>query len=162
MAHDIFAKFEGIDGESTDSKHSKEIEVLSVSFNVVQPISGTVSSSGSLSSARAEFSEVSIAKLYDIASAKLFEHCATGQHIPSVTLSFHRAAGDKAQYLEIKLTDVLVSGYSVGGSTGGEVPTEQVSLIYGKIEKKYTKYDTKGASSGNASAAWDRIKNEKA
>lgn len=36
MAHDIFLKINGIDGESKDATHQNEIEVLSWSWNVSQ------------------------------------------------------------------------------------------------------------------------------
>ena len=44
MAFDAFIKLDGIAGESTDSKHKGEIEVLSFSWNIKQPI--TISSDG--------------------------------------------------------------------------------------------------------------------
>ena len=37
MAYDSFLKIEGIKGESLDSKHKDEIEVLSFSWGATQP-----------------------------------------------------------------------------------------------------------------------------
>ena len=39
MAYDAFLKIATIDGESTDSKHEKWIEVLSYSWGASQPLS---------------------------------------------------------------------------------------------------------------------------
>lgn len=162
MAYDVFLKIEGIKGESTDDKHKDEIELLSFSFGVSQPISGTISSAGSISASKADFSDISFMHYYDLASPKLFEACATGQHIPSVTLTCHRATGNKEKYLEYKLTDVLVSSVQTSGAAGGEdVPTESVSLAFGKIEITYTKLGADGKAAGNASSGWDRLKNVK-
>jgi len=43
MAFDAFLKIEGIDGESTDDKHKKEIEVLSYHWSIAQTRSGSAS-----------------------------------------------------------------------------------------------------------------------
>lgn len=162
MAYDIFLKIDGIPGESTDDKHKDEIEILSYGFGVSQPISGTVSSSGSMSASKADFTDISFMHSYDIASPKLFESCSTGKHIPSAVLSLHRATGNKEKYLEIKLSDVLVSSVQISGSGGGDdVPTESFTLAFGKVEITYTKLGTDGKAAGNASAGWDRIKNVK-
>ncbi|TKD47277.1 Hcp family type VI secretion system effector [Azotobacter chroococcum] len=161
MASDAFIKFEGIEGESTDDKYPKWIEVYSYSFGASQSLSATASSSGSLSSARVDIQDFSFTHDLDLASAKLFEYCCTGKSIPKVTVSINRASGDtKQQYQEYILTDVIVSSISIGGSTGN-VPTESISLAFGKIETKYTKLDATGKMAGNSSAGWDRKANKK-
>ena len=41
----------------------------------------------------------------------------TGKHLHEVTLELCRATGSKATYMQYKMTDVIVSSYSVGGSS---------------------------------------------
>ena len=65
MASDMFLKVDGIDGESSDDKHSGEIEVLSYSWGVRQQRSGSASSAGNLSTGRADFQDFSIVKAID-------------------------------------------------------------------------------------------------
>ena len=52
MPSDVFLKVDGVEGESSDSKHKNEIEVLSFSWGVTQAITGTVSSSGTFTGQR--------------------------------------------------------------------------------------------------------------
>jgi type VI secretion system secreted protein Hcp len=165
MAFDCFLKVDGIDGESTDSKHSKWIEVLSFSTGMNQPVSAVQSSAGGATSARVNMQDFSIVKHIDISSPKLAEACCTGKHFPAITVELCRAGGDKLKYMEYKLTNAIVSSISGGGTPGGadDVPTESVSFNFGKIEWTYTQQKrADGGGGGNASALWDLEKNTNA
>jgi type VI secretion system secreted protein Hcp len=164
MAFDAFMKIDGIEGESNDSKHKGELEVLSYSFGVSQAITGTVSSTGTFTGQRADHAPLTFHKHLDKASPKLKAACAGGDHLKSAVLTLCRAAGDKQPYMEYKLSDVLVSSYRIGGSSQGEgpVPVEEVSLVYGKIEYKYTVIGIDGKAAGNVSAGWNLKENKKA
>ncbi|MNG04188.1 hypothetical protein D3C84_873010 [compost metagenome] len=98
----------------------------------------------------------------DLASVKLFEYCCNGKVIPKVTVTLNRSGGDKHTYMEYKLSDVLISSVSRGGDTqsSSDVPTECVSLAFGKIEMKYTKVGVDGKPAGNMSATWDLKSNK--
>jgi len=58
-AFDAFLKIEGVSAESTDVTQKDWIEVLSYSWGVSQPASGSASSGGGRSAERADFSEFS-------------------------------------------------------------------------------------------------------
>jgi len=107
-----------------------------VAFNVlawgVSP-QGTGQSSGA-GGGRKSVSDLRITKVVDKASAKLFQACATGQHIKQATLVVRKAGGKP--YLTIKLDNVLVSSYQQSNGAGGK-PTESISLNFTKIEYKY-------------------------
>jgi len=155
MATDSFLKIEGIKGESTDDKHKDWMEILSFSWGVSQMASASASTVGGGTSARADFQDLSIVKTMDSASPLLFKNCAIGKHITEVLLSLNRSGGNKEQYMEYKLTNVVITSVSVGGGGGGE-PTESISLNYGKIEQTYTKQKrADGTSAGNVPAGWD-------
>jgi type VI secretion system secreted protein Hcp len=164
MAFDAFLKIEGIPGESTDDKHKDWIEVLSYHHNMHQNPSGRVSSEGGATSGRVNMGDLMIVKRLDIASPKLAEYCCTGQHIPSVKLEICRAGGDKLKYMEYKLGQVIISSYSPGGTThgGDEVPLEEISFNFGKIEWTYQQQKrATGQAGGNASSGWDLTLNKK-
>lgn len=163
MAFDAFIQLEGIKGESTDDKHPDWVEISSYSFGASQDRSGSASSAGNLSSARVNVQDFIFNHNLDLASPKLFEYCCTGQVIPKVTVNLNRSSGDKAKYLEYKMSDVLVSSISRGGSSqsGGDVPAESVSLSFGKLEMTYTKIGMDGKPAGNTSAGWDLKINKK-
>jgi len=80
MAVDMYMKIEGTDGESTDSKHEKWIEVSSYSHGLSQPISGA-SGTGGRTGGRADFQDFSITKVLDAASTDLNIKCAKGEHL---------------------------------------------------------------------------------
>jgi type VI secretion system secreted protein Hcp len=148
MAADFFLKIEGPDvkGESRDSELKDQIELLSWTFGASQPGSARSTSGGP--SGRVELHELSVTKLADKATPPLFLNCAKGQIFKTVTLSIRKATGDgKSQkpYMVIKLENVLISGYQIGGSDGGQAPVENISLNYTKITYDYKLQDaTKG------------------
>ena len=162
MAFDAFLKVGDVEGESTDDKHKGWIEILSYNQQITQPTSGSMSSGGGISAERANFQNFSIVKALDKASPKLALACSNGQHYPEVTVQLCRATENKAQYMEYKMEDVLVTKYSPGGSSsGGEaLPVEEVSFAFGKITWIYTELDHKtGQSKGNLDTHWDLTTN---
>lgn len=163
MAFDSFLKISTIPGESTDDKHKDWIEILSFSWGVSQPSSGAASTGGARSAERCNHQDLSLVKVLDKASPKLFLACCKGEHIPEIKLELCRAAGDKTKYMEYKLTDVIVSSVRPGGSAhGGEsLPLEEVSFNYGKIELTYTATDHKtGKPAGDVKANWSLVENK--
>jgi type VI secretion system secreted protein Hcp len=163
MPFDAFLKIDGVDGESNDSKHKGEIEVLSYSWGVTQAITGSASSTGTFSGQRCDIAPLSIVKQLDKASAKLFQACAAGDHFASALLTLSRAGGDKQPYMEYKFSDVLVSSVRVGGAGAGEggVPSEEIALVFGKCELKYTQIGNDGKPAGNQTGGWDLKENKK-
>jgi len=161
MAFDAFLQIDGIDGESTDAKHTNWIEVLSYNWGVTQPASGSASTSGGATAERANFHDFSIMKTLDKASPKLALACSSGTHIKKVTLELCRAGGDKLKYMEYKMEECIVSSCSESGS-GGSDPTESISFNYGKIEWTYTQQKrTDGSGGGQVAAGWDLRSNKK-
>ena len=163
MAFDAFLKIDGIPGESQDSKHKDQVEILSFHWGVSQTASGSSSSGGARSAERANLSDLSIVKTLDKASPKLFLNCCNGTHIKEVTLTLWRATGDKTKYMEYKLSDVLVSSVRPGGSahSGDSLPLEEVSFNYGKIDLVYTATDHKtGKAAGDVKAHWSVVENK--
>ena len=162
MPFDAFLKVDGLEGESSDSKHKNEIEVLSFSWGVTQAITGTVSSSGTFTGQRADLTPLMIQKLFDKASPKAAQACAAGDHFASAVLTLCRASGDKQPYMEYKLGDILISSVQVGGAGEGGVPTESWSLHYSKIEMAYTQIGLDGKPKGKGAAVgWDLKANKK-
>lgn len=135
MATDVFMKIDGIEGESTDSKHKDEIEVRS--FSWAETNAATGASGGGRGAGKVSMSDLVITKDVDKSTPKLALACATGEHIPEATLTVRRAGGEQQEYLTIKLADCFVTSYQMSGSDGGVVPSESFSLNYTKIEWEY-------------------------
>jgi len=163
MPFDAFLKIDGVDAESSDSKHKGEIEILSFHWGVSQAITGTVSSTGTFSGQRCDMTALAIVKQLDKSSPKLAQACAAGDHFKEATLTLSRAGGDKQPYMKYKLSDVLVESVRTGGASQGEggVPSEELGLRYGKIELEYTVVGNDGKAAGNTSGGWDLKENKK-
>jgi type VI secretion system secreted protein Hcp len=92
----------------------------------------------------------------DKSSPKLNLACCDGRNIPEVTIELVRAS-DGEPYMKYKLKDVIISSYSVSGSTSGDttVPTEEVTLNYTEIEWTYSKLDRLGNIEEQTTATWN-------
>ena len=77
MAINVYLKFSepDITGESTDSKHVGEIQVLSWSHSFNQPTKATRSSAGGGTVEQANHSDFSFAKYLDTATDDLLKYC---------------------------------------------------------------------------------------
>jgi type VI secretion system secreted protein Hcp len=156
---DMFLKIDGVEGESLDDSHKKEIELLSFSFGASQP--GSAGHGGGSGVGKVQVHDFSFSKYFDKASPKLFEACATGKHTPKVTLTCRKAGGSQQEYLKVVLTEVLVSSIQNSGSGGDSLPTESVTLNFSKIEIEYKPQDEKGGLGGVVKAGWDLSANKK-
>jgi type VI secretion system secreted protein Hcp len=157
MAVDVFLKIHGIEGESKDEKHAKEIEIASWSWGVSQQ--GTMSANQGGGAGKANFQDLHFVHHVDKSSNALMDHCATGKHIPDALLSVRKAGGKQHDYLTIKLTDLLIT--SVQTSASSEIPTESVSINYAKVEFDYKIQDEKGAIGASNKFGYDLKKNVK-
>jgi len=157
---DYFLKIDGVEGESTDSKHSKEIELESFSFGASN--AGSFSSGGGGGTGKVLMNDFHFVKKTDKASAKLLTACCVGEHIKTATLVCRKAGKDQQEFLTIVLSPILVSSYQTGGSAGSDViPMDQVSLNYGKIEYKYKEQKPDGSLGGEIVGGWDVTTNKK-
>jgi type VI secretion system secreted protein Hcp len=137
MAVDYFLKLDGIEGESTDNKHAKEIDVEAWSWGESQTGS-SVPGGGGGGAGKVSMQDFSFVMRFNKASPKLMLACATGKHIKSARLAVRRAGQGQQDYLTFTFLDVLVSSYQTGGAeASGLTPVEQVSLRYAKIEVEY-------------------------
>ncbi len=92
---------------------------------------------------------------HNSASPTLFLFCANGKHLKEAKLTC-RKAGEKPQnFLVVTMGDVLISSFQTGGSNAGEVPMDQISLNYSKIEIDYLAQDEKGITKSAAKKWYD-------
>jgi type VI secretion system secreted protein Hcp len=133
---DYFLKIDGIPGESTDSKHGKEIDVESWSWS---ESNGGGSGMGSGHGAgKVTMNDFSFSMRTNKASPKLMLNCANGAHIKDALLTCRKAGKEQQEYLKIKFSDLLVSSYQTGGSRGDVVPMDSITLSFTKVEFTYS------------------------
>lgn len=163
MAVDMFLKFEGaakIEGESRDSKHAKEIDVLAWSWGMSQ--SGSSHVGGGSGGGKVSVQDLSVTKYIDSSTHTLLGFCCSGQHLDKATLVVRKAGGNEpVEYLKITMEQVIISSVSTGGSGGEDRLTENISLNFAKYKLEYTPQDEQGKAQAVKSQGWDIAKNVK-
>jgi type VI secretion system secreted protein Hcp len=134
MASDIFAKIGDIKGESPDSKHKDEIEVLSYSWGVSN--SGSMAFGGGGGEGKATFHDMSFTHKVDKASPVLMQYCANGAHFKEAIITHRKSGKGQQEYLVFKLNDIIVTSVQHGGTPDGDA-TENVSLSFAKVSMEY-------------------------
>lgn len=83
-------------------------------------------------------SEITITKQMDSSSVDIMNALVQGEVIPKLDLSYDPCGtcADSVPTVQLSMTNVLISGSSQ--STGGDLPSESVSLNYQAIEWCYT------------------------
>jgi type VI secretion system secreted protein Hcp len=156
---DYFLKIEGIEGESLDKQHAKELEIESWSWGVTNAGSAGVGSG--LGQGKASMQDFHFVVKNGKASPVLMERCASGKHIPTATLTCRKSAGDKKlDYLVIKFEELVISSFQTGGAGSSSV-MEQISFNYTKAGMTFKKQKQDGSSDGEVKAGWDVKKNDK-
>ena len=133
MASDIFAKIGDIKGESLDSKHKDEIEVLSWSWGLSNAAGGGGGGGGG--AGKASFHDLSFTHKIDKASPLLMKACATGAHLKEATITHRKAGKGQNEFLIFKMNDLVVTGVTTGDAEGGQFET--VSLTFAKVDVEY-------------------------
>lgn len=156
-AVDYFLKIDGIEGESTDSRRGGEIIIESWSWGETN--SGH-SAGGGGGAGKVSMQDFHFVMKANKASPKLMLAVATGKHLKEATLTGVRRT-DGEQFLEIRLSDLLVSSYQTGGSSGDVVPTDQISLNFTKIEFTFWPELPDGTLGAPVKAGYDLKANKK-
>ncbi|HMG50282.1 MAG TPA: type VI secretion system tube protein Hcp [Inquilinus sp.] len=127
----IYMKYDGVDGDVTETGHPKWIELHSFQWGVGRGITTSVGSAAERESSAPSVSEVVVSKENDVATGKLMQE-ALGGHGKTVKIDFTRTDKSKQDvYLSLELTNTLISGYSHSG--GGDRPMETLSLNFTKV-----------------------------
>jgi type VI secretion system secreted protein Hcp len=132
----VLVKCDSWKGESKVEGFNDYFEVSSFQFGVGRAISaarGTSTREGNIVSV----SEITLTKVSDKSSIKLFEEALHGPLDRKVEIAFIRqGAGNKpTAYITIKLEGCGLSGFSM--SSGGDRPSESLTLNFDKIEYNY-------------------------
>jgi len=157
MAIDMFIKIGDAGGESADSKHSGEIDVLSWSWGMTQ--SGTGHVGGGSGSGKVSVQNLTFTKYIDKSSPKLMLSCCNGKHYPEALLTVRKAGEKPVEYVKIKMTEVIISSVSTGGSGSEDRLTENVTLNFVTVAVDYTPQKKDGSPDSPVTMKWDIAKN---
>ena len=153
MAVDMFLKISDVKGESKDKQHAGEIEIESFSWGATQL--GTSSHGTGAGAGKVSMNDFHFVMRNNSSSPTLFLFCANGKHLPEAKLTCRKAGGKQEKFLEVTMNDVLISSYQTGGSGGGEVPMDQISLNYSKIAVDYLAQTAQGTTASAGKKWWD-------
>lgn len=153
----IFLKYGDIKGETTQDTHKDWIEVSSVQWGVGRGISSGVGGGSKRESSAPSVSEITVTKTFDIASPLLLKEAIGGKAVQvKLELTQTDNSGKHVSYQKYVLDGTLISGYSI--SSGGDRPSESLSLNFTKIDSEYLNIDDKFASKTTGHIVYDIAK----
>ena len=139
----IYLNFPSISGDVVAKGFENQIQLDSFHWGVGRTISSP-SGSGIREASAPSVSEITVTKLMDKASPLLLQNSLVGEAVSPVTITFVKDTGTgPIIYAEYTLDNVLISGYSV--SSGGDNPTESLSLSFTKFTFKFTPTNPDGS-----------------
>lgn len=157
-AVDMFLKVEGISGESQDSAHKGEIDVLAWSWGMSQ--SGTLHDPTGGGAGKANFQDISVTKYFDKSSIPLMQKLATGGRIDEAVLVVRKAGKEPLEYIKITMTNLIVTSSSTGGSGGESALTENISLNFAEFCTEYVEQNPDGSVGPTTKFCFDIASNE--
>src|ERR1700732_3020372 len=107
MAVDIFLKLDPLKGESLDTAHKGEIDVLSWGWGLDQ--TGTFHHGSGGGAGKVNVHDLSFAHHVDTASTDLMNACMKGIHLPKGVLVIRKAGDKPLEFFKITIEDILVT-----------------------------------------------------
>jgi len=150
-----FIKYDGIDGEATDSKHDKWIDILSVDWGAYQPGGGATGETRSRGAAVLQ--DMTLTMEFEKSSVKLLEKCLMGEVIPKLEIELTaNYGGSRATYLKYELINVMITSFQfqASGNDGAGPPTVVIGNNFEEIKVTYTEFDESGSTKGNVEAEY--------
>lgn len=150
----IFLKYGTIKGETTQTTHKEWIEVNSLHWGVGRGVSSGVGGGSKREATAPSVSEITLTKSMDISSPLLLKEALGGKAVEvKLELTQTDNSGKHVSYQKYVLSDTLISGYSM--SSGGDRPSESLSLNFTKIDSEYLNIDDKFASKTTGHVVFD-------
>lgn len=132
----IYLKYADVNGSSTAQSHEQWITCELISWGGGRAIGTPTGSAKNREASMVSISEVVISKSQDNASPELLKRSYVGTDGEDVTIHLTTTSNEGVNtIMELKLTNTLVSGFSV--SSGGDRPSESVSMNFTKIKSTF-------------------------
>jgi type VI secretion system secreted protein Hcp len=149
----IYMKFGDIKGQVTTEGFKDWIELHSMQLGVSRGIT-TGAGGASREGSHPMISDISVSKVFDVASPKLYQDSVAGAFDSKVELKLTTTTKNKVDtYLALELTDCGVASYST--SSAGDTPMESLSLNFTKIMYTPSPLDIHGTPKKGAVVTYD-------
>lgn len=152
----IYMKFGSVVGQVTTDGFKDWIELHSFNFGIGR---GVTSGAGGArrESSNPSISEIAVTKLNDASSSKLYEDAVAGSFDSKVEIKMTSTTKNKVDtFMTYELENCGLSGFSV--SSGGENPSEALSLNFTKITITPSPLDDKGVPKKGDVVSYDLSK----
>jgi type VI secretion system Hcp family effector len=152
LASDMFIKLDDIPGEATFQGYERWTEIQSYSHALTAAFDFGGGGGGA---GVTRHEPIVFTKRLDKTTPQLFDRMNKGQALVEVQIDFLSAGEQPFAYLSVRLEDVHITSYSVSASSGDDRPTEEVSLVYRRIELSYTETNADGSPGETQTVGWD-------
>ena len=153
-----FMKLDGLTGDSKNQAFTGYIRIDSMSAEITREIPESARGN-QRAKGHTILNNISVTRQLDASSTELQRMVATGKVISSAIIVFANMYGDSGKYqpyLQYTLQNVVLASYSISCDSDGEdLPKEELTLSYTKVEWKYIPYDEKGAQGGQVVHSYD-------
>jgi len=149
----IYMNYNDLPGDATAEGHEKWIELNSFQWGVGRGVSSPTGGSADREASAPSVAEIVVTKANDVSSTKLLNEALQGEG-QTVKIDFCKTDKGKLEaYLQLTLTNCLISGHSF--SSGGDRPTESLSMNFTKVEFKNIGMGAAGDTGSPDSVTYD-------
>ena len=163
MASVYFLQIDGIEGQASDTKHEKWLDLLSFSHGALQNVNVQASSDVQ---GRGQFIPFLFTHAVDKASPKLQLSCMKGEVIKTAKFEYCRVlGGEQTPVYELTLNSVRVARAEVKtvnpkpDDPASQQPIEEVELVAAEIIVKVTPIKPDGTKDGAIETKWNQVTN---
>jgi type VI secretion system secreted protein Hcp len=147
-------KYGALDGEVTAVGYEKWIELNSFQWGVGRGISAGAGGASKREASAPSISEITVSKTMDSFSPLALKEAIGGKGVTvKIDLTRTDAAGKHVAFEKYVLDGTMISGYSI--SSGGDRPSESLSLNFTKVDSEYIKIDDKFATVPTGHVVYD-------
>jgi type VI secretion system secreted protein Hcp len=149
----IYMNYKDVPGDVTAQGWVGWIELNSFQFGFGRGIASPTGGSSDRESSAPSISEITVTKDQDSSTGPLVTAALQGEGVDVVIDFVKTSQGQLVKYMEYKLTNTMISGWST--SSGGDRPSESLSLNFTKIEVDPTTIDATGTASNAKPITYD-------
>lgn|SRR5208283_74986 len=142
-----------VKGDATAANWEGWVELNSFQFGVGRGISSPTGGSADRESSAPSVSEITITKDQDSSTGPLLTAALQGEGVTVIIDFVKTSSGQLLKYMEYTLTNTIISGWST--SSGGDRPSESISLNFTKVQVDPTTIDATGNISNANPVTYD-------
>ncbi len=136
----IYFQMEGIQGDATQEQHVKWMDIQTMHWNVSRNVNTLAGAAANREASEPAVSEVTLTKVSDSSTTKLFQAACTGNSGVTATIDMVSTSNPGITYIQYVLHNAIVASYTVGSS--GDRPTESITLNFTQMDITYTPTDS--------------------